>query len=129
MAKEIGSVRWRAAVPASTSTSKISSVAYATEDRASEEKTASAIVLVSRSCRAWASDIGAPTSHRFTRLVFMPGRGCWRSSTPSGGSAGRFGLPRTGQLHVENRRSDRQSPGLVQAESLRIAFPEIERDG
>src|SRR5262245_4964174 len=126
IAREIGSVRWRAAVPASTSTSRISSVAYATEDRASDEKTASAIVLVRRSCRAWASDIGAPTSHRFSRVVFMQGRASRRSSTAGGDSAGSCGLPGTGQLHLGNRYRDRESPGLVQCEASRIAFPEIE---
>src|SRR5262245_14290119 len=129
IAREIGSVRWRAAVPASTSTSRISSVAYATEDMASEEKTASATVLVRRSCRAWASDIGAPTSQRFSRLAFMLGRGRRRSSTPGGDSAGSPDLRWTRQLDVQNRRGDRQRPGLVQAEPSRIAFPEIERDG
>src|SRR5215467_7239118 len=124
----MGSVRWRAAVPASTSTSRISSVAYATEDMASEEKTASATVLVRRSCRAWASDIGAPTSQRFTRLVFMLCRGRQRSSTPGGDPGRSLGVARTRRLHVENRCRDRQGPCLVQGYPLCIAFPEIERD-
>src|SRR5712691_7413229 len=48
------------------STSRISSVAYATDDNGSEAKTASATALPSRSWRAWESGIGAPTS---TRLI------------------------------------------------------------
>src|SRR5262245_18592396 len=95
---------------------------------ASEEKTGSATVLVRRSCRAWASDIGAPTSQRFSRLVFMLGRACRRSSPPGGDSAWSPDLRWTRQLDVQNRRRDRQSPSLVQAEPSRIAFPEIECD-
>src|SRR3990170_4798912 len=71
MAKAMGLVRWAAAAPASTRISRISSVEYATEDSASEEKTARATDLERRSCRACASGIGAPTSRRFSRLVFM----------------------------------------------------------
>src|SRR4029450_6600872 len=50
------------------STRRISSVAYATEDRGSEANTARATVLLRRSCRACASGIGAPTTRRLTRV-------------------------------------------------------------
>src|SRR5262245_31837773 len=53
------------------STSRISSVAYATEDRGSEANTARATVLLRRSCRACASGIGLPTTRRFTRASRM----------------------------------------------------------
>ena len=46
---EIGSVRYSAPTPTRTSTFMISSVAYATDDNASEEKTARALTLVRRS--------------------------------------------------------------------------------
>ena len=71
IASAIGTVRWAAAVPARTRIRRISSVAYATDDIASEEKTASATVLESRSCRAWASGMGAPTIRRFRMLISM----------------------------------------------------------
>ena len=59
----------RAAEPARTRTRRISSVAYAVDERASEAKTASATFLESRSWRARESGIGAPTTKRFKRLV------------------------------------------------------------
>src|SRR5205807_1170870 len=59
----------RAAEPARTRTRRISSVAYAVDERASEAKTASATVLERRSWRARESGIGAPTTKRFKRLV------------------------------------------------------------
>ena len=59
------------AVPASRRTSMISSVAYATDDIASEENTARATVFESRSCRAWARGMGAPTITRFRMLISM----------------------------------------------------------
>src|SRR5262245_27363123 len=62
----IGTVRCVAAAPASTRTRRISSVAYATEESASDEKTARATRLVSRSCRACARGIGGPTIQRFS---------------------------------------------------------------
>ena len=49
--------------------SRISSVAYATEDNASEEKTARAMVFDRRSWLACANDIGFPTNHRFSRFA------------------------------------------------------------
>ena len=45
MAKASGSALAKAATPAAASTTNISCVAYATDDIASEEKTASPIVL------------------------------------------------------------------------------------
>ena len=49
----IGKDQLKAALPAAIRTSKISSVAYATDERASEERTANASALLSRSS-AWA---------------------------------------------------------------------------
>src|SRR5215472_8697539 len=86
MASATGTVRWVAAMPASTSTRSISSVAYATEESASEEKTASATRFESRSWRAWASGIGRPTTQRFSRLAFMAA-GSGAAGGESGGSA------------------------------------------
>src|SRR5262249_3664755 len=129
IANEIGSVRWMAAVPASTRMSRISSVAYATEDSASDEKTARRTVLESRSCRGWAGDEGrptsqrlpgdrgAPTSQRFTRLVF--------NASASGRAPGE---PGAGHLHLEDRRGDGEGARLVEPEALRVALPQVERD-
>ena len=50
--------------------SRISSVAYATEDNASDEKTARATAFDRRSWLACANDIGFPTNHRFSRFAF-----------------------------------------------------------
>ncbi len=52
IAPAIGSVSCRYAVPASARTSRISCVAYATEDSASLENTASATGLLKRWCAA-----------------------------------------------------------------------------
>ena len=46
---------------------RISSVAYATEDMLSEEKTASAVGLPSRSCSSRAVASGRPKRSRFSR--------------------------------------------------------------
>ena len=62
----IGSEYDSAAVPASTTTSRISSVAYAVDDSASEAKTASAVGLERRSCRDCAVGRGVPTNSRFS---------------------------------------------------------------
>jgi hypothetical protein len=53
MATEIGSASPTAADPANTSTSRISSVAYAVEEIGSEENTANATRLVMRSWTSW----------------------------------------------------------------------------
>ncbi len=56
------SIEWVSApVPAATSTSRISSVAYALDDRASDEKTASAFVFGRRCSSASSDAIGDPT--------------------------------------------------------------------
>ena len=49
-------------------TKRISSVAYAVDDSASEENTASAIVLESRCSSIWVEASGRPTNNRFKRL-------------------------------------------------------------
>src|SRR6266516_2769898 len=82
MATATGTARWAAAMPARMSTRRISSVAYATEESASEEKTARATRFESRSWRAWARGIGRPTTQRFSRLAFMAAA----SGAPRGGS-------------------------------------------
>lgn len=78
MAKLTGIDQATAAVPARMSTSKISSVPYATDEIAFDEKIARAIVLESRSCLAWAVLRGSPTSQRFTSMEGL-------SHKPSGG--------------------------------------------
>ena len=59
--REIGTESASAAVPARIRTRKISSVAYATEDSASDEKTARPLTLVKRSCDSRAVGIGLPS--------------------------------------------------------------------
>ena len=56
-----------APVPAATSTSRISSVAYADEESASEEKTASAFVLGRRCSSASSDEMGDPMATLRTR--------------------------------------------------------------
>src|SRR5712691_9464152 len=75
IATPMGMEYTRAAVPASTSMSRISSVAYPTEDSAYDEQTASAEDLESRSCRAWAVARGEPTKS-FLRVPMFTG---WES--------------------------------------------------
>src|SRR5215475_8565010 len=73
MVSAIGMARWKAAVPAATSTSKISSVAYATDDSASEEKIANAFVFVRRCCTCSAVRSGLPTMRlRQERAIATP---------------------------------------------------------
>src|SRR5581483_12065040 len=64
MAMATGMVRDRAPAPASTRMRKISSVAYAEDDNASDEKTASAFVLERRSWASWALASGRPTRNQ-----------------------------------------------------------------
>src|SRR5215472_9422697 len=70
MANPIGIEKCNAVVPARTRMRRISSVAYATEDSASDEKTARAAVLESRSWRACAVARGLPTSTFLRGLSF-----------------------------------------------------------
>jgi hypothetical protein len=65
MASAIGSERESAAAPARTSTSKISSVAYAVDESASDEKTARAYLLGSFSSYRRSVRSGSPTRKRF----------------------------------------------------------------
>ncbi len=65
MAKLTGIDQATAAVPARINTRRISSVPYATDEMAFDEKMARAIVFESRSCLAWAVFRGSPTSQRF----------------------------------------------------------------
>src|SRR5437899_1486597 len=75
-------------LPARIRTRRISSVAYATEESASEAKTASAVVLPRRSCRCCAVGSGVPTKSRFRR--------CRRT-----GSIVRWPAPQTKKPHSE----------------------------
>src|SRR5215212_1153399 len=52
----------------------MASVAYATEESASEAKTASAIVLDRRSCASWSVVSGRPTNRRFNSAIIHVSR-------------------------------------------------------
>ncbi len=80
-----GNDRVKAADPARMSASSISSVAYAVEEMASEEKTGRAYFLGSRSCISWSVASGRPRRPLFMApavlnpLPVQPrlcGRGC-----------------------------------------------------
>jgi hypothetical protein len=77
----MGSEALSAAVPASSSTRMISSVAYATLDSASDESTASALRLVRRSWPAAAVASGSPMIRRLSR-EYRPVRPCVRVAPP-----------------------------------------------
>src|SRR5712692_12042771 len=70
MTRENASAWLMGATYAAASTRRISSVAYAVEESASDEKTASAVFLVSRSCVKRSVLIGLPTSKRFNEAIF-----------------------------------------------------------
>src|SRR5260370_30018575 len=70
MTRENASAWLMGATYAAASTRRISSVAYAVEESASDEKTASAVFFVSRSCVKRAVLIGLPTSRRFNEAIF-----------------------------------------------------------
>src|SRR5580693_3318933 len=67
MTAEMGKTYDRAAAPSGARTYRTSSVAYATEEIASEERTASAVVLVSRSVSSRSVARGRPTIRRLAR--------------------------------------------------------------
>ena len=71
MATAMGSASPSAAPPARTRISRISSVAYATEERASDANTARPVRGPSRSCAACAVGIGVPRRIRFTLWTDM----------------------------------------------------------
>src|SRR5712691_291289 len=70
MTRENASAWLMGATYAAARTRRISSVAYAVEESASDEKTASAVFLVSRSCVKRSVLIGLPTSRRFNEAIF-----------------------------------------------------------
>ena len=70
----ITSVNASAPIPASTATLRISSVAYATEERLSEAKTASAVGLPRRSCSRLAVGRAGPSNARLTEYPLPCGR-------------------------------------------------------
>src|SRR5574341_1908627 len=109
MPRQTGSEKLRAPLPARVRTRRISSVAYALDDSGSEAKTARATVLLSRSCRAWASGIGAPTSNRFSRVMRMPQV---TLPAPAAGEASgeKFNGFLTRPLRSEEHTSELQSP-------------------
>ena len=68
MASVIGSTRAKASTPtAGTRTRRISSLAYAVDDRASLANTARAVGLPSRSWASWSLSNGWPSSFVFQR--------------------------------------------------------------
>src|SRR5437763_5074072 len=95
MTKAIGLAKPSAADPASTSTRRISSVAYATDESASEERTARPVTRERRSCWARCDGIGFPTTNRLncesspsSGTTYLPTAGGvswrargWKSST------------------------------------------------
>ena len=69
MTTEIGKTYVEATTPGSTaSTKRICSVAYATDEMASEDSTASAVVLLSFSSSSRSEASGRPTSSRLLRM-------------------------------------------------------------
>ncbi|MDG0792824.1 hypothetical protein OMP38_19585 [Cohnella ginsengisoli] len=68
-ASEIGTEYQTAANPAAMSTSRICSVPYATDDRASDDSTASALNFPSFAPSISALFMGRPISNRFTLLT------------------------------------------------------------
>ena len=73
IAMPMGTEKESAPTPASRSTRRISSVAYATEERLSEAKTARPVTLSRRSWRACAVAMGRPTNSCLRRLIFTRG--------------------------------------------------------
>src|SRR6266849_1348277 len=71
MTRENASAWLMGATYAAASTRRISSVAYAVEESASDEKTASAVFLVIRSCVKRSVLIGLPTSKRFNEAILV----------------------------------------------------------
>ena len=78
MATAIGNARLSAAAPASMRIRRISSVAYATEDSASDAKIARPVRGPSRSCAACAVAMGVPRRIRLTFWTDMTRFYCWR---------------------------------------------------
>ena len=64
-------VAWNRAMGETARTSRISSVAYAVDESASEEKTASAVFLVSLSCDACSVLNALPTSNRLIAVAIF----------------------------------------------------------
>src|SRR5919204_5514144 len=71
MTAEIGTTYPSAAVPSTASTSRICSVAYATDEIASDESTASAVFLFRRSCSSRSEASGRPTRTRLRCLSVL----------------------------------------------------------
>src|SRR6476659_5280045 len=69
---EIGTVNQKAPVPTASSVKRMASVAYATDDRLSLEKTASALTFESRSLDSSAFESGRPKASRRARASVSP---------------------------------------------------------
>src|SRR5687767_8888031 len=96
MATPIGIENASAAAPATTRTRRISSVAYATDERLSEAKIARPLAFERRSCRATAVGNGRPTSRRLRPESMEVDDTGGASKNPSknyGGVGGRRGPP------------------------------------
>src|SRR6266849_5621385 len=104
------------------STSRISSVAYATEDSGSEANTASATVLLRRSCRAWASGIGTPTRRRLTRASRISSSPTLRRSVTTGADPAIF-------LRIFNARTVLLDAGLRPNVPRWGWCPDVRHDG
>ena len=109
MARLRGMGQPRARDPARTRTNSISSVAYATDERASEEKTASATIFDRRSRLARTVAGGMPISHRLINTVPLLTAGSefhlssedvsgWRRATDTTSRTGRNLLHHDGTL-------------------------------
>ena len=75
MTAEIGMTYDSAAVPSTASTSSVCSVAYATDEMASDERTASAVFLFRRSCSSRSLASGLPIRYRLNKKVGGDGLG------------------------------------------------------
>src|SRR5262249_52493361 len=117
MPTEIGIPTWSAPVPARARMRRISSVAYALDERASEAKTARPVARPRRSWTSWAVGIGWPSSARLTRCIDIG-----RRSLRHPREAGRVGSER----QSEHRGRDDQGALLVAAEPLVVPLPEVE---
>ena len=112
MARLRGMDQPRAKDPARTRTNSISSVAYATDERASEEKTASATIFDRRSRLARTVARGMPISHRLINTVPLLTAGSefhlssedvsgWRHATDTTSRTGRNLLHHDGTLSAD----------------------------
>ena len=98
MAIEIGNTSEKAAVPASARMIRISWVAYAVDDSASEEKTASPTVLPMVWCGASAVGSGRPISHSRHDELRRARDSRWSCATVAAGRTKEVSFTRGGTL-------------------------------